>query len=307
LIIHIFIILKKKSGEEGEIEEEEDDYIDDDTRREDATIKQSLETVMREYSREMNQRALEAKEQAARDALSSTIPILPNPSMPQIPIPSNTIVNPIPDNSSSSNSTNRRADPAAGLDDEEGKRNLISSEIQMFRDRFKDEDTKMRNTEKERKDRYERERALQREKRAAEETPTSGNNKSAVSPSSRHTPPPPPSSRDRSSPRRDHHSSSSSRRDRPSPNDDRYRGSSSRNNTSNSVRSRASDRRSPPPSRYDRRSPVPPLRPYGGRRSRTKSPISKGHPNNEDDDETYERKRQERRLREKEFHYREVS
>ena len=139
---------------------------------------------MREYSHEMNQRALEAKEQATREAQSATIPILPNSSMPQIPIPSNTTVNPMPDISSSSSiQPTRRVDPAVALDDEEGKRNLISNEIQMFRDRFKDEDTKMRNTEKERKDRYERERALQREKRAAEETPTSGNNKSAVSPS----------------------------------------------------------------------------------------------------------------------------
>ncbi|CAF1492701.1 unnamed protein product, partial [Adineta steineri] len=59
---------KKKSGEEGEIEEEEDDYIDNETRREDLTIKLSLETIMREYAREMNQRALEAKEMAAREA-----------------------------------------------------------------------------------------------------------------------------------------------------------------------------------------------------------------------------------------------
>jgi hypothetical protein len=237
---------------------------------------------------------------AAREAQSAPTNISP---ISQSTIPSNIPVNPMLD-ISAANSNTQRTDPAGSVDDEEGKRSLITNEIQMFRDRFKDEDTKMRNTEKERKDRYERERLLQREKRAVEETATSGNNKSAISPSSRNTSPP---SRDRSSPRRDHHSSSSSRRDRPSPNDDRYRGSSSRNNTSNSVRSRASDRRSPPPSRYDRRSPVPPLRPYGGRRSRTKSPISKGHPNNEDDDETYERKRQERRLREKEFHYREVS
>ncbi|CAF1068893.1 unnamed protein product [Rotaria sordida] len=307
---------KKKSGEEGEIEEEEDDYIDDETRREDFAMKQSIETVMREYAREMNQRALEAKEMAARDVQSTTIPQPPNPSIPSVPMPSNSTVNPIPDvsSSSSSNSTNsiaRHNDPAVALDDEEGKRNLISNEIQMFRDRFKDEDTKMRNTEKERKDRYERERALQREKRAAEEATVSGNNKSSTkSPSSRNTPPPPPppstSSRDRSSPRREH-SSSTSRRDRSSPNDDRYRNSSSRNNTSNSVRSRAGDRRSPPPpppSRYDHRSPIPPSRSYN-RRSRTRSPISKNHGGIEEDDETYERKKQERRLREKEFHYRE--
>ncbi|CAF5110233.1 unnamed protein product, partial [Rotaria socialis] len=72
----------------------------------------------------------------------------------------------------------------------------------MFRNRFKDEDTKMRNTEKERKDRYERERALQREKRAAEEATSSENHKFGSSPSSRGSPPPSFSSRDRSSPRR---------------------------------------------------------------------------------------------------------
>ncbi|CAF2674078.1 unnamed protein product [Rotaria sp. Silwood2] len=303
---------KKKSGEEGEIEEEEDDYIDEETRREDFTIKQSIETVMREYAREMNQRALEAKEMAARETQTTTIPQQPNSSIPPIPIPSNSTVNPIPDTSSSNStsSATRRNDPAALLDDEEGKRNLISNEIQMFRDRFKDEDTKMRNTEKERKDRYERERALQREKRAAAEEAVSGNNKSSTkSPSSRNTSPPPPppllssSSRDRSSPRREH-TSSTSRRDRSPPNDDRYRSSSSRNNTSNSVRSRTNDRRSPPPLRYDRRSPIPPLRSYN-RRSRTKSPIAKNRPSIEEDDETYERKRQERRLREKELRYRE--
>jgi len=261
---------------------------------------------MREYAREMNQRALEAKEQAVREAQASTMSIPPNASIPQIPIPSNTAVNLMPDISSSNLTSQgtRRIDPAASLDDEEGKRNLISSEIQMFRDRFKDEDTKMRNTEKERKDRYERERVLQREKRLAEETGTSGNNKSTVSPSSRNTSSPPP--RDRLSPRREH-SSSTSRRDRSSPSDDRYRNSSSRNNTSNSVRSRTGDRRNSPSSRYDRRSPVPSSsRPYT-RRSRTKSPVSKSHATNEDDEETYERKKQERRLRDKEFHYREVS
>jgi len=254
---------KKKSGEEGEIEEEEEhDYIDNETRREDFTIKQSLETIMREYSKEMNQRALEAKEQAIREAQLASI-------TPDIPLP------PPPPSSSSSSST-RRIDPNVSIDDEEGKRSLITNEILMFRDRFKDEETKMRNTEKERKDRYERERALQREKRAAaEEVTTGGHNKSSVSP---------PSSHDRNT----------SRRDRSSPSDDRHR-HSSRNNTSNSVRSRASDRRSSP-SRYDRRSPP---RSYN-RRSRTKSPVR-----GDDDDETYERKRQEKRLREKELRYRE--
>ncbi len=241
---------------------------------------------MREYSKEMNQRALEAKEQAMREAqITASMPI---PNMP--PVPSTASASPMPDTSSSSGST-RRGDPTVSLDDEEGKRSLITNEIQMFRDRFKDEDTKMRNTEKERKDRYERERALQREKRAAAEDPTTtgGNNKSSVS----------PPSRDRSSPRH-----SSSRRDRSSPTDDRYRGSSSRNNTSNSVRSRTNDRRSSPPSRYDRRSPRAPY----NRRSRTKSPITKNYSNDGDDDEeTYERKRQEKRLREKEVRYREVS
>ena len=46
-------------------------------RREDFTIKQSIETVVREYSREMNQRALEAKEMAAREAQFTTIPAPP--------------------------------------------------------------------------------------------------------------------------------------------------------------------------------------------------------------------------------------
>ncbi|CAF1096140.1 unnamed protein product [Adineta steineri] len=306
---------KKKSGEEGEIEEEEDDYIDNETRREDLTIKLSLETIMREYAREMNQRALEAKEMAAREAqvaaAAGLIPNMPPVSQPP-PTPSNTPTNPTSDTSSSAPSSNttspsgRRNDGTVSVDDEEGKRSLISNEILMFRDRFKDEDTKMRNTEKERKDRYERERALQREKRAAEEAATSRDNKSSVSPSSRNSPPS-SSSRDRSSPRHDR--GSTSRRDRSSPSDDRYRSSSSRNNTSNAVRSnRPSDRRSPPPSRYDRRSPVPSSssRPYS-RRSRTKSPLPKGGGHavvDEDDDEAYERKKQERRLREKEIRYR---
>ncbi|CAF1260947.1 unnamed protein product [Adineta steineri] len=308
---------KKKSGEEGEIEEEEDDYIDNETRREDLTIKLSLETIMREYAREMNQRALEAKEMAAREAQAAAaaglIPNMPPVSQPP-PTPSNTPTNPTSDTSSSAPSSNttspsgRRNDGTVSVDDEEGKRSLISNEILMFRDRFKDEDTKMRNTEKERKDRYERERALQREKRAAEEAATSRDNKSSVSPSSRNSPPS-SSSRDRSSPRHDR--GSTSRRDRSSPSDDRYRSSSSRNNTSNAVRSnRPSDRRSPPPSRYDRRSPVPSSssRPYS-RRSRTKSPLPKGGGGghaavDEDDDEAYERKKQERRLREKEIRYR---
>ena len=243
---------------------------------------------MREYSREMNMKALEAKEQAMREAQAaamagqSTSPNAMNNSSPDMT------------STDSTSQGGRRTDPAAGgADDEEGKRNLITSEIQMFRDRFKDEETKMRNTEKERKERYERERVLQREKRIADE---SAKNKSPTSPS-----------RDRSPSRRDHGSSSSSnRRDRNSPNDDRYRGSLSRSHASNSVRSRANDRRNSPPSRYDRRSPVPSAsRPYN-RRSRTKSPVSKSHGTNEDDDEAYERKRQERRLRDKEYHYREV-
>ncbi|CAF0855959.1 unnamed protein product [Rotaria sordida] len=303
----------KKSGEEGEIEEEDDDYIDNETRREDLAIKQSLETIMREFAREMNQRALDAKELAVREVQTGINPILNMPPLPQPPIPSNTTVNPVQDISSSSSTTNstspitRPIDPtAASLNDEEGKRSLIANEIQIFRDRFKDEETKMRNTEKERKDRYERERALQREKIAAEEASANRNNKSSLSPSSRNTSPPPPppssSSRDRSSPKHDRNSSN--RRDRLSPNDDRYRNSSSRNNTSNSVRSRTSDRRSSPVPRYDRRSPVPLSRSYN-RRSRTKSPLSKPHSNDEDDDEAYERRRQERRLREKEFRYRE--
>jgi RNA-binding protein 25 len=225
---------------------------------------------MREYTREMNQRALEAKEMALREAqIAATMPMSMNPS---IPPPS---INPMPDilssSANSSSPTTRRADPAAPLDDEEGKRSLITNEIQMFRDRFKDEETKMRNTEKERKDRYERERVAQREKRPVDETSASGNNKSSVSP--------PPSSRDRSSHRHD-------------------RNSSSRNNTSNSVRSRTNDRRNSPSSRYDRRSP----RSYN-RRSRTKSPLPRP---DEDDDEAYERKKQERRLREKEIRYRDV-
>jgi RNA-binding protein 25 len=228
---------------------------------------------MREYAREMNFKALEAKEQAMREAQAAT--------MSTSPIPSNTTNNSTPDISStdSTSQITRRTDPAAaaGLDDEEGKRNLISNQIQLFRDRFKDEDTKMRNTEKERKERYERERVLQREKRSAEEA---AKNKPAVS----------PSSHDRSSPRREH-SSSTSRRDRSSPHDDRYRSSSSRNNTSNSVRSRTNDRRSPPSSRYDRR----------------KSPVSKPSATNEDDEDAYERKKDERRLREKEIRYREVN
>ena len=255
---------------------------------------------MREYSREMNQRALEAKEAAARDAQAAGGPMPPG-GPPQGNGSGNFISDPSGPNDGSPGG--RRGDPAA-LDDEEGKRNLISNEIQMFRDRFKDEDTKMRNTEKERKDRYERERAMLREKRVVDETPTSGNNHSNLSPSSRDASPP-PTSRDRASPRRDR--GSTSRRDRTSPSDDRYRGSSSRNNNSNSVRSRATDRRGSPPTRYDRRSPPPPSsRPYN-RRSRTKSPIGKAHPQEEDDEETYERKKQERRLREKELRYREVS
>ena len=217
---------------------------------------------MREYSKEMNQRALEAKEQAMREA---QLAVSDSPISDSSPLPSS-----------------RRLDPAAALEDEESKRNLITNEIQMFRDRFKDEETKMRNTEKERKDRYERERVLQREKRVTEEI---GKDKSPVSS---------PSSRP-----------SSSRRDRSSPTDDRHRSSSSRNNTSNSVRSRTNDRRSPPPpppSRYDRRSP----RPYN-RRSRTKSPPARHYSNDADDEETMERKREERRLRDKENRYREVS
>jgi RNA-binding protein 25 len=251
---------------------------------------------MREYNREMNQRALEAKEMAARDAAQIGPPLPNNPAMP--------IINPMPD-ISSPNPLPRRADPAGSVEDEDGKRNLISNEIQMFRDRFKDEDTKMRNTEKERKDRYERERVLQREKRLVDETPASGNTKSSVSPSSRATPPPSSSSRDRSSPRRDRNNTN--RHDRsPPPNDDRYRNSSSKSHTSNSVRSRTNDRRSPPPPRHDHRSPAPLPRTYN-RRSRTKSPVSKGHPNDEDTEEVYERKKQEKRLREKEVRYRDVS
>ena len=248
---------------------------------------------MREYSREMNLKALEAKERAMYEAQAVAMSGQPAPQQP-----SNVINNLPPDmpSTDSTSPTARRGD--AAVDEEDGKRNLITSEIQMFRDRFKDEETKMRNTEKERKERYERERVLQREKRLAEET---GKNKSGTSPSS-------PSSHDRSSPRRDHHSSSNSnRRDRSSPSDDRYRSSSSRNNTSNSVRSRNNDRRSSPSSsRYDRRSPVSSASRSYNRRSRTKSPVSKSHGINEDDDEAYERKRQERRLREKEHHYREV-
>jgi hypothetical protein len=262
---------------------------------------------MREYSREMNQRALEAKEAAAREIHLS--PVHSNSAMmQQTSSMSNSSMNsPRSDvpTSRSTSPTGKRSDPAVGLDDEEGKRNLITNEIQMFRDRFKDEDTKMRNTEKERKDRYERERALQREKRLVEETSASGNHHSNSSPSSRDLSPPASSARDRSSPRRDR--PATNRRDRSSPNDDRHRGSSSRNNTSNSVRSRTNDRRGgSPPSRYDRRSPVSSSRSYN-RRSRTKSPMGKGHPHDEDDDETYERKKQERKLREKETHYREVS
>ena len=255
---------------------------------------------MREYSREMNQRALEAKEAAARDAQSGINPGMINAALPPLPMPSNPMPDMPPGDSTSPMA--KRPDQSGGPDEDEGKRNLITNEIQMFRDRFKDEDTKMRNTERERKDRYERERLLLREKRMAEEVGVSGNDKSGLSPSSRDASP--PSSRDRSSPRRDRHSSN--RRDRSPPSDDRYRGSSSRGNASNAVRSRTNDRRVSPTSRYDRRSPPPPSRPYG-RRSRTKSPMSKSHPNEEDDDETYERKKQERRLREKEIRYREVT
>ncbi|CAF1064411.1 unnamed protein product [Adineta ricciae] len=279
---------KKKSGEEGEIEEEEDDYIDDATRREDHTIKLSLETIMREYSREMNQRALEAKELAEREAAAAAAA---GPPMSQAPAS----VGPTGDLSAANagSPSTRRSDSGVAGDDEEGKRSLINNEILMFRDRFKDEDTKMRNTEKERKDRYERERALQREKRAAEESASSGNHKSSVSP---------PSSRDRSSPK--HERSGTSRRDRSSPSDDRYRGSSSRSNTSNSVRNRASDRRSPPSSsRYDRRSPPSSSR-YNRHRSRTKSPVSKSYPADEDDEDIQEKKKADRRLREKESRYR---
>lgn len=263
---------KKKSGEEGEIEDEEEhDYIDNETRREDMAIKQSLETIMREYSKEMNQRALEAKEQSLREAAtvaSQPVPATGPPSSSPLPAE-------VP--------TGKRADGNGSLDDDDGKRSLITNEIQMFRDRFKDEETKMRNTEKERKDRYERERAEKRaaEKRAADEAANASNNndrKSSHSPRS--------SSRDRSPSRR---------RDRSSPSDDRYRRSS---HASNSVRSRNNDRRGSP-SRYDRRSP----RSY--RRSRTKSPVSKNHGNDEDDDEAYERRRQEKRLKEKEIRYRE--
>jgi len=271
----------KKSGEEGEIEEEEDDYLDEATRREDHAIRQSLETIMREYSREMNQRALEQREVAAREAQAAAT------AMPPVVPPISTPPPPVEPNATSP--VGKRIDSNVSIDDEEGKRSLITNEIQMFRDRFKDEDTKMRNTEKERKDRYERERALQREKRLAEETPT-GN----ISPSSRDASP--PSSRERSSPSR------RNRRDRSPPSDDRYRNSSSRNHNSNSVRSRTNDRRSSPSNRYDRR-PSPPSRSYN-RRSRTKSPVGRAHSNDGDDDETYERKKQEKRLKEKEARYR---
>lgn len=282
---------KKKSGEEGEIEEEEEDYLDEATRREDHAISQSLETIMREYSREMNQRALEARDAAVREAQAAAVATPPGASISTPPPP----VEP-----TETSPVGKRIDPAAVIDDEEGKRSLITNEIQMFRDRFKDEDTKMRNTEKERKDRYERERALQREKRLAEESSTNNNN---ASPSSRDASPPTSSSRDRSSPppRRERPSTTSNRRDRSSPSEDRYRNSSSRNNTSNSVRSRTNDRRSPPPSnRYDRRSP--PSRSY--RRSRTKSPVVRTHSPEDEDDESYERKKQEKRLKEKEARYR---
>ena len=254
---------------------------------------------MREYAREMNQRALEAKEQAARNAqLTSSA----NISMPAVSTVSNTATNSALDTLSSDST---RIDPTVSLANDEGERNLISNEIQLFRDRFKDEDTKMRNTEKERKDRYERERALQREKRSAEEAAANGNNKSTLSPSLRHSPS--SSSRDRSSRRHDRNDNAN-RRNHSSPNsDDRsMRNSSSRTHSSNPVRSRANDRRSSPLSRYCRRSPVTLSCSYG-RRSRTKSPVSRNHVNNEEDDETYERKKQERRLREKEIRYREVS
>ncbi|CAF4871822.1 unnamed protein product, partial [Rotaria sp. Silwood2] len=43
-----------------------------------------------------------AKEMAARETQTTTIPQQPNSSIPPIPIPSNSTVNPIPDTSSSS-------------------------------------------------------------------------------------------------------------------------------------------------------------------------------------------------------------
>jgi len=235
-------------------------------------IKQSLETIMREYSKEMNQRALEAKEQALREAAQAAAQPPPPPTADVAQLNSSPVSAEVP--------TGKRSDG----DDEDGKRSLITNEIQMFRDRFKDEETKMRNTEKERKDRYERERAEKRaaEKRIADEAAAASSNngkKSSHSPRS--------SSRDRSPSRR---------RDRSSPSDDRYRRSS---HASNSVRSRNNDRRSSP-SRYDRRSPRSTYR-----RSRTRSPASKAHGNDEDDDDAYERRRQEKRLKEKEIHYRE--
>lgn len=297
---------KKKSGEEGEIEEEEDDYLDEATRVEDHKITQSLETVMREYAREMNQRALEAKEVAMRE---TQVGGAPGPGSSPVQIPLNIPPPPIPSgstppseksNAGSLSPNDRRVDPQTILDDEEGKRHLISNEIEKFRDRFKDEDTKMRNTEKERKDRYERERAAQREKRLAEEAATNRNRQSSKSPSKNDSS---PTSRDRSPPHRDRHSN---RADRSSPSDDRRRSSMSRNHSSNSVRSRTNDRRSPPPSRHDRRSPPPPPSRTYNRRSRTRSPVPKNHSHDEDDDEAYERKRQDRRMKEKELHYREL-
>ncbi|CAF1060251.1 unnamed protein product [Didymodactylos carnosus] len=345
----------KKSGEEGEIEEEEEE-VDTATKNEDKTIANSLDTVMREYAREMTARTAEAKEKEAsgtstnlhyhndrvlihhnhyhtpnvysltntvqqqqqqQPSTSSTTTITATTT---VTATTSTVVN-----SANGQTLGKSNNPALNeirVDDE--KRDLVTNEIKMFRDKFKDEDAKMRMTEKERKDRYDRERQQQREKEKEKplSSPTRSPSGKATTPTSSHRSSnhvyDERSSERALSPTDDYRSSSSSRRrdiksersvdDRHSSRSDYYRSSLRDSRDSSSKHSSSARRPSPPPRRPDPRDRRDKPSAYS-KKSRSKTPQSsssaaKRSKTPEDEEEAYQRKKQERKLREKELRYR---
>ncbi|CAF0775533.1 unnamed protein product [Didymodactylos carnosus] len=352
----------KKSGEEGEIEEEEEE-VDIATKNEDKTIVNSLDTVMREYAREIAARTAEAKEKEnsgtsavtnlhyhndkvlnhhnhynasnayatnnLQQATSSTTPVTPATSV--------TATTSAPSSANGQQQqqqifgkSNNPALNEIRVDDE--KRDLVTNEIKMFRDKFKDEDAKMRVTEKERKDRYDRERQQQREKEKDKplSSPTRSPPGKATTPTSSHRSSKTSSNHlrdERSSERAlspidDYRSPSSSRRRDVKPDrsiDDRYSSRSDYNRSSvrdsrdggsrhsGSLRRPLSPPRRPDPRDRGDKAPVSKLPSGYSKRSRSNSPEVSAIKNSktpEDEEEAYQRKKQERRLREKELRYR---
>ena len=286
-----FNLTKRKYGDLNEAKEEEEqeqqnrlkklddlqislESVDEDSLKEDRITINAFESILKQYSKDL----IPLPPQPPTQQQTSSIPLpTTNPVIISAPpvintqlLSENNQTNDTED-SSDNNSSGVYMKPHLRLEEiqlDADKKEIITSEIQLFREKHKGEDVKIKKEEKERMERV-IEREKQREKRSK--------------------------SRDRDRDR-------DSRRDRDRERDREHRNNNNNNNTSSSRRSAS---RSPKSPKVVTRSPPPPRNRPPRVVERSSPPVTSNNTNPDDLEELNERKRLERKLREKEAAYRE--